>query len=81
MHPNQALARRELEVVQAGDIAALGNLYADDFVLHLRQTATCLGGSQGPRHRPGALRLAAQLRLRLVGGCPRAVAAGLGDAQ
>jgi hypothetical protein len=25
MHPNEALARRELEVVQAGDIAALGN--------------------------------------------------------
>jgi ketosteroid isomerase-like protein len=34
MHPNEALARRELEVVQAGDIAALGNLHADDFVLH-----------------------------------------------
>jgi hypothetical protein len=34
MHPNEALARRELEVLEAGDMAAVAELYADDFLLH-----------------------------------------------
>ena len=34
MHPNEQLARRELEVLEAGDLAGLGELYTDDFVLH-----------------------------------------------
>jgi len=34
MHPNEELARRELEVLNSGDMAALGALYTDDFVLH-----------------------------------------------
>ena len=34
MHPNEKLARRELELLNAGDMAALQGLYADDFVLH-----------------------------------------------
>jgi ketosteroid isomerase-like protein len=34
MHPNEELARRELEVLEAGDMEALGGFYADDFVLH-----------------------------------------------
>jgi ketosteroid isomerase-like protein len=34
MHPNEALARRELEVLESGDMAALAELYTDDFVLH-----------------------------------------------
>ena len=34
MHPNEELARRELEVLEAGDMETLATLYADDFVLH-----------------------------------------------
>jgi uncharacterized protein len=34
MHPNEELARRELEVLEAGDMDAIGELYADDFLLH-----------------------------------------------
>lgn len=34
MHPNEALARREHEVLEAGDMSALAELYTDDFVLH-----------------------------------------------
>jgi hypothetical protein len=35
MHPNEDLARRELDAIRAGaDIEALGEFYADDFVLH-----------------------------------------------
>lgn len=34
MHPNEELARRELEVLEAGDMDALAELYADDFVFH-----------------------------------------------
>ena len=34
MHPNEALARRELEAVESGDMAAVAGFYTDDFVLH-----------------------------------------------
>lgn len=34
MHPNEALARREAEVLGSGDMDALAELYTDDFVLH-----------------------------------------------
>jgi uncharacterized protein len=34
MHPNEQLARREIELVNAGDLVALGELYAEDFVFH-----------------------------------------------
>jgi hypothetical protein len=34
MHPNEELARRELKVLEAGDIESLNELYTDDFVLH-----------------------------------------------
>ena len=34
MHPNEELARREAETLASGDMDALEQLYADDFVLH-----------------------------------------------
>ena len=34
MHPNQALARREIELIEAGDFDALQELYADDLIVH-----------------------------------------------
>ncbi len=34
MHANEALARREMELIQAGDDEAVAALYASDFVLH-----------------------------------------------
>jgi hypothetical protein len=34
MHPNEELARRELEILESGDVDALNDLYASDFVLH-----------------------------------------------
>ncbi len=33
-HPNERLARREIELINAGDFEALDDLYTDDFVLH-----------------------------------------------
>jgi ketosteroid isomerase-like protein len=34
MHPNEELARREMDLINAGDFEALGGVYTDDFVLH-----------------------------------------------
>jgi len=34
MHPNEELARRELEVLESGDVDTVAALYADDLVLH-----------------------------------------------
>jgi len=34
MHPNELLARREIELINAGDSEALDNLYTDDLVIH-----------------------------------------------
>lgn len=34
MHPNEELARREIELVQAGDLEALEDVYAADLVIH-----------------------------------------------
>lgn len=34
MHPNELLARREIDLINAGDVDALDELYADDLVLH-----------------------------------------------
>ena len=34
MHPNEELARRELEILESGGMGALATVYADDFVLH-----------------------------------------------
>jgi uncharacterized protein len=34
VHPNEELARREIELLESGDLAAVAALYADDFVLH-----------------------------------------------
>jgi ketosteroid isomerase-like protein len=34
MHPNEELARREIELINAGDLAALDEMYADDLVFH-----------------------------------------------
>jgi ketosteroid isomerase-like protein len=34
MHPNEALARREIAALASGDEATLRDLYADGFVLH-----------------------------------------------
>jgi uncharacterized protein len=34
MHPNEALARREIDLVEAGDLEALEDLYAADLVVH-----------------------------------------------
>jgi ketosteroid isomerase-like protein len=34
MHPNEALARREMELLKAGDLDALEDVYAPDLVIH-----------------------------------------------
>jgi len=34
MHPNELLARREIELINAGDFEALDDLYTDDLVVH-----------------------------------------------
>lgn len=34
MHPNEELVRREIELVNSGDLAALDEIYADDMVFH-----------------------------------------------
>ncbi|MDQ3955826.1 MAG: nuclear transport factor 2 family protein [Actinomycetota bacterium] len=34
MHPNELLARREIDLINAGDFEALGNLYTDDLIVH-----------------------------------------------
>jgi len=34
MHPNEALARREMELLRAGDLEALEDIYAPDLVIH-----------------------------------------------
>jgi ketosteroid isomerase-like protein len=47
MHPNEELARRELDVLEAGDMAALRELYADDFVLHYPGRSRLAGDHRG----------------------------------
>jgi ketosteroid isomerase-like protein len=50
MHPNEELARREIELIQAGDEEGVTALYASDFILHypgrspLAGTYTDVGG-------------------------------------
>jgi ketosteroid isomerase-like protein len=34
VHPNEELARREIELINAGDSAGLNEVYAEDLVLH-----------------------------------------------
>lgn len=34
MHPNEELARREIELIEAGELEALEDLYAADLVVH-----------------------------------------------
>ena len=34
MHPNERLARKEIELINAGDIGALNQMYADNLILH-----------------------------------------------
>ena len=34
MHPNELLARNEIELIQAGDWDAVDRLYTDDIVIH-----------------------------------------------
>lgn len=34
MHPNELLARREIDLINSGDVETLGELYADDLVVH-----------------------------------------------
>lgn len=34
MHPNEALARREIDLIEAGDYEALENLYTSDLIVH-----------------------------------------------
>ena len=34
MHPNEELARREIGLIQAGDLEALEDIYASDLVIH-----------------------------------------------
>jgi ketosteroid isomerase-like protein len=34
MHPNELLARREIDLINAGDFEALDDLYTDDLVVH-----------------------------------------------
>lgn len=46
MHPNEALARREMELIGAGDLESLQELYADDLVIHYpgRNPLSCTSG-------------------------------------
>jgi ketosteroid isomerase-like protein len=46
VHPNEELARREFDLVQAGDLAALDALYANGCVVHY-PGKTPLAGSHG----------------------------------
>jgi hypothetical protein len=34
MHPNERLARKEVELINAGDLGALNEMYAYDLILH-----------------------------------------------
>jgi uncharacterized protein len=34
MHPNEALARREIDLIKASDLGALEDMYASDLVVH-----------------------------------------------
>ena len=34
MHPNEVLARREMELIKAGDLEALEHIYASELVIH-----------------------------------------------
>jgi ketosteroid isomerase-like protein len=34
MHPNELLARREIDLINSGDFEALEDLYSDDLVVH-----------------------------------------------
>ena len=34
MHPNEPMARREIDLINAGDFEALDDLYTDDLVVH-----------------------------------------------
>ncbi len=34
MHPNEALARREIDLIKAGELDALEELYTDDLIVH-----------------------------------------------
>ena len=34
MHPNEALARREIDLIAAGDLEALEGLYSSDLIVH-----------------------------------------------
>jgi ketosteroid isomerase-like protein len=47
MHPNEALARRELEALESGDMDALTALYSDDFVLHYPGRSPLAGDHRG----------------------------------
>jgi ketosteroid isomerase-like protein len=46
MHPNEALARREMELIDAGDLESLRELYADDLVIHYPGRNLLSGTSQ-----------------------------------
>jgi uncharacterized protein len=43
VHPNEELARREIEAIQRGDQATLDAIYADDFVLHYPGASSLAG--------------------------------------
>jgi ketosteroid isomerase-like protein len=43
MNPNEELARREIEKIEAGDMDAVNAMYADDFVLHYPGRSPSLG--------------------------------------
>ena len=34
MHPNEMLARREIDLINAGDSEALESVYTDDLIIH-----------------------------------------------
>lgn len=47
MHPNEALARHEVDVVSRGDLAALQRLYTDDCVFHYPGRSRLAGEHRG----------------------------------
>jgi ketosteroid isomerase-like protein len=47
VHPNELLARREIELISQGDVEGLRHLYADDCVFHYPGKSPLAGTHRG----------------------------------
>ena len=56
MHPNELLARQEIELIQAGDWDALDGLYTDDIVIHYPGRNPLAGTHSSSSSSPGSRR-------------------------